>query len=314
LIELKNVTKKYGQNYAVRDVSFRIEKGEIVGFLGRNGAGKTTTMNIVTGYISSTEGIVTVDGFDILKNPREAKQRIGYLPELPPLYPDLTVEEYLSFACRLKGVGKAEMAKQVDRVLETANVSDVKKRLIGNLSKGYRQRVGLAQALCGHPEVIILDEPTVGLDPRQIMDFRNTIKELGKDHTVILSSHILNEVADVCEKVIIIDKGRIVKQESLKNLTQGLKERPRVLVRLTGTEEAGQKLLKNIPGATAVESAGQKEAGAFDFVVEGAGKDLREDIYEAVKSSALRILLMQPVSQTLEDIFINLTNGGEEAV
>lgn len=314
MIELKNVTKKYGQNYAVRDVSFRIEKGEIVGFLGRNGAGKTTTMNIVTGYISSTEGIVTVDGFDILKNPREAKQRIGYLPELPPLYPDLTVEEYLSFACRLKGVGKAEMAKQVDRVLETANVSDVKKRLIGNLSKGYRQRVGLAQALCGHPEVIILDEPTVGLDPRQIMDFRNTIKELGKDHTVILSSHILNEVADVCEKVIIIDKGRIVKQESLKNLTQGLKERPRVLVRLTGTEEAGQKLLKNIPGATAVESAGQKEAGAFDFVVEGAGKDLREDIYEAVKSSALRILLMQPVSQTLEDIFINLTNGGEEAV
>lgn len=310
MVELKNITKKYGQFCAVKDVSFKVDKGGIVGLLGRNGAGKTTTMNIITGYLSATEGTVAIDGYDIGKDPRAAKKRIGYLPEHPPLYTDLTVDEYLAFACRLKDVRKTQIKTEIDRVLEAAHITDVKKRLIGNLSKGYRQRVGLAQALCGLPELIILDEPTAGLDPKQIIEIRSTIKELGKAHTVILSSHILSEVADICEKVIIINHGEIIKQDRVDNLTRQTGDAARLLVRLKSSEPTARQILQ-LPEVR-LECLGQKEADTVDFLIEGGGRDLRADIYDAVKASDARLLLMRPVSPTLEDIFIALTDSEED--
>lgn len=312
LVEVKNITKIYGQNIAVNDISFTVDKGGIVGLLGRNGAGKTTMMNIITGYIAATSGTVSINGYDIVKNPREAKKSIGYLPEHPPLYNDLTVEEYLSFACRLKDVKPAQIKKETDRVLEAAHVADVRKRLIGNLSKGYRQRVGLAQALCGSPELIILDEPTVGLDPKQIVEIRETIRELGKQHTVILSSHILSEVADICQKVIIINRGVIVCQDSLENLTSQAGGAQRVLVRLSGGEEQAWRILQFTD--VSVKYIGQNEPDSVDFLLEGGGSDLRAKIYDAVKASEARLLLMRPLLPTLEDIFITLTNSEEADV
>src|SRR5690606_21090873 len=210
LIQVENLTKKYGDHLAVDNISFAVEKGEILGFLGPNGAGKSTVMNIITGYISATDGTVKVDGYDILEEPEKVKSRIGYLPELPPLYGDMTVIEYLNFVSDIKGVGKEERQEDIKQVMDLVGIDNVKGRLINNLSKGYRQRVGLAQAILGNPEVLILDEPTVGLDPKQIIEIRNLIKDLGKEHTVILSSHILPEVSAVCDRVIIIDKGKIV--------------------------------------------------------------------------------------------------------
>ena len=218
MIEVKNLTKRYGEKLAVDNASFTVNAGEIVGFLGRNGAGKTTAMNMITGYISSTSGTAMVDGYDILKEPAEVKKRIGYLPEQPPLYMDMTVNEYLAFAADIKKVSRKNRKEHLDRIKELVRITDVGSRIIGNLSKGYRQRVGLAEALVGNPPVLILDEPTVGLDPTQIIEIRHLIKGLGKEHTIILSSHILPEVADVCERVIIIDHGRIVAQDSLVNL------------------------------------------------------------------------------------------------
>lgn len=310
LIELKQVSKMYGQTQAVKNVSFKVDKGDIVGLLGRNGAGKSTTMNMLTGYIPMTQGIITINGYDIAVSPTEAKRKIGYLPEQPPLYLDLTVEEYLTFACRLKDVKKNDIKKQVDAALEAAKITDVKKRLIGNLSKGYRQRVGLAQALCGKPEVVILDEPTAGLDPKQIIDIRRTIKEMGSAHTVILSSHILSEVADICEKVIIINRGEIVTQDSIANLTGQSSSAKRTLVRLTGSQDAGMKALR-LENAH-IECTGQKEPDTTDFIVESGERDVREAIYDAVKGSDVKLLLLKPLSQTLEDIFIELTSSGEE--
>lgn len=310
MIELKQVSKTYGQTQAVKNVSFKVEKGDIVGLLGRNGAGKSTTMNMLTGYIPITQGTITIDGYDITANPSEAKRKIGYLPEQPPLYLDLTVEEYLTFACRLKDVKKSDIKKHVDEALEAAKITDVKKRLIGNLSKGYRQRVGLAQALCGKPEVIILDEPTAGLDPKQIIDIRKTIKELGSAHTVILSSHILSEVADICEKVVIINRGEIVTQDTIANLTGQSGGIKRTLVRLTGSEEAGRKALQIAD--VKIECAGQNEPDTTDFIVESGERDVREDIYDAVKHSGVKLLVLKPLSQTLEDIFIEITSRGEE--
>lgn len=224
MIEVKNLTKRYGEKLAVDNASFTVNAGEIVGFLGRNGAGKTTAMNMITGYISSTSGTALVDGYDILKEPAEVKKRIGYLPEQPPLYMDMTVNEYLSFAADIKKVPHKNRKEHLDRIKELVRITDVGPRIIGNLSKGYKQRVGLAEALTGNPPVLILDEPTVGLDPTQIIEIRHLIKGLGKEHTIILSSHILPEVADVCERVIIIDHGHIVAQDSLAALQQGLGE------------------------------------------------------------------------------------------
>ncbi len=309
MVEVKNITKKYGQNVAVNDISFTVDKGGIVGLLGRNGAGKTTTMNIITGYIAATSGTVSINGYDTVKSPREAKKSIGYLPEHPPLYNDLTVEEYLSFACRLKDVKPPQIKKETDRVLEAAHVADVRKRLIGNLSKGYRQRVGLAQALCGSPELIILDEPTAGLDPKQIIEIRGTIRELGEQHTVILSSHILSEVSDICQKVIIINRGEIIRQDSLENLTSQAGSAQRVMVRLSGDEAQARQILQ-LPNVS-VEFIGQNEPGSVDFLLEGGDTDLRATVYDAVKASDVRLLLMRPLLPTLEDIFITLTNSEE---
>ena len=221
MIEVNNLTKQYGQHKAVDNISFKVEKGEILGFLGPNGAGKSTTMNIITGYISATEGTVKVDGFDILEQPGEVKKRIGYLPELPPLYMDMTVEEYLTFVCNIKKVSVHKQKEMLGKVMNAVKITDMRKRLIKNLSKGYKQRVGLAQAMIGEPQVLILDEPTVGLDPKQIIEIRNVIKSLGKDHTIILSSHILSEVSAVCDRVLIINKGKIVAIDTPENLAKG---------------------------------------------------------------------------------------------
>ena len=232
MIEIQNVSKRYGNKYAVKDVTFTINKGEILGFLGRNGAGKSTTMNMITGYISSSAGRILLDGYDILKNPREVKRQIGYLPELPPLYMDMTVDEYLRFCCDIKGVARKYVTKHLNDICELTGLGEVRKRLIKNLSKGYKQRVGLAQALVGNPEVVILDEPTVGLDPKQIIEIRRLIRDLGEDHTVVLSSHILPEVADVCERLVIINNGQIVAQDTLENLTHGIGETYRMTLRV----------------------------------------------------------------------------------
>ena len=313
MIEIKNISKKYGAHYAVKNASFTVEKGEIVGFLGRNGAGKTTTMNIITGYISSTSGSVSVDGYDILKSPMEAKRKIGYLPEHPPLYFEMTVRDYLRFACELKNVPAKQIGANMDRAMEKTRITDVAGRLVGNLSKGYKQRVGLAGALCGDPEILILDEPTVGLDPGQIIEIRSAIKDLGQDHTVILSSHILHEVADICEKVIIINKGVIVAQDRLENLTNNVNDKCRGMVRLVSNRSDGVRLLKGIDGIDFAEYMGCKEPGTSDFVVEACERDVRADIFNAAVSAGIVLLGLKSMSVTLEDIFIQLTSDTEEA-
>ncbi len=313
MIKVENVTKRYGNKTAVDDVTFEVQKGEIVGFLGRNGAGKSTTMNIITGYISSTTGSASVDGYDILKSPLEVKKRIGYLPEQPPLYMDMTVREYLSFVSDIKHVPGAKKTAHIGDVCDLVGIADMRGRLIRNLSKGYKQRVGLAQALIGNPEVLILDEPTVGLDPRQIIEIRKLIKDLGKDHTVILSSHILPEVADVCERVIIIDKGRIVAQDTLENLSSNVNEITRLTLRIQGEEGNVRKTLREVRGVRYVEVLGIKEAGTVDFLVESErNQDVRADVFRAMVSLQRPVLMFRPMDVTLEDIFLQLTSQDKE--
>ncbi len=314
MIEIQNISKKYGDKYAVKDATFTIKKGEILGFLGRNGAGKSTTMNIVTGYISATSGSVTVNGHDILQDPREAKRCIGYLPELPPLYMDMTVDEYLKFVCAIKDVKKSYIKTHLDDITELVRITDVRGRLIKNLSKGYKQRVGIAQALVGNPEVVILDEPTVGLDPRQIIEIRKLIKELGEDHTVVLSSHILHEVADVCERVVIINQGSIVAQDTLENLTKNISETSRFRLRVAGPERDVQKLIRDVPGTRTVDEMGVKEPDTFDFLVEAdRNTDIRRPLFNALAKNGYPILMLRPMDIELEDIFLQLTNErGEE--
>jgi len=314
MIEIQNVTKRYGKKVAVNQVSFTINKGEILGFLGRNGAGKTTTMNILTGYISSSEGTVTVDGYDILQNPREVKKKIGYLPEQPPLYMDMTVDEYLDFACSIKGIHK-NRKQHVQEISELVKIANVHNRLIKNLSKGYKQRVGLAQALIGNPEILILDEPTVGLDPMQILEIRNLIKELGKEHTIILSSHILPEVADVCERLVIINKGEIVAQDTLANLTKGVGETSRLSVRIAGAEREILDALKTIEGVRYVETSGLREEGAYDFVLESDRQcDIRIPMFHTLSHINAPILMLKTMDLTLEDIFLQLTTEEKEVI
>ena len=313
MIKVENVTKRYGNKTAVDDVTFEVQKGEIVGFLGRNGAGKSTTMNIITGYISSTTGSASVDGYDILKSPLEVKKRIGYLPEQPPLYMDMTVREYLSFVSDIKHVPGAKKTAHIGDVCDLVGIADMRGRLIRNLSKGYKQRVGLAQALIGNPEVLILDEPTVGLDPRQIIEIRKLIKDLGKDHTVILSSHILPEVADVCERVIIIDKGRIVAQDTLENLSSNVNEITRLTLRIQGEEGNVRKALREVRGVRYVEVLGIKEAGTVDFLVESErNQDVRADVFRAMVSLQRPVLMLRSLDMTLEDIFLQLTSQDKE--
>lgn len=312
MIEVKNLVKRYGNHLALDNVSFTIQKGEVVGFLGPNGAGKSTTMNIITGYLSSTEGDVLVDSVSVLEQPEKAKQKIGYLPELPPLYTDMTVNEYLSFVCDLKGVPAKQKEETLARVTKQARISDVRKRLIRNLSKGYKQRVGIAQALVGDPEVLILDEPTVGLDPKQITEVRDLIKNLSEEHTLIISSHILAEVQAVCDRVIIINKGRIVATDTPDNLAKSAIKSNKLEMRIKGPKNDVLNGITQIPGVAYAEIVRIREEGAVDVNVEMADEaDAREAIFEFCSSNHYPILLMKTAEVNLEDIFLQITGERE---
>ncbi len=313
MIEIKNLTKVYGTKKAVDDISFTVNSGEILGFLGPNGAGKTTTMNIITGYGSATSGTVTIDGMDTVEKSMECKRAIGYLPEQPPLYMDMTVSEYLNFVFDLKAP-KADRKSHLEDIMETVKISDVKGRLIKNLSKGYKQRVGIAQALIGNPEILILDEPTVGLDPKQIIEIRNVIKELGKNRTVILSSHILPEVSAICERVIIINKGKIMAIDTPENLSRTLSRDNRLMIRVEGTSSAIEKALHSVEGIAYIESLGQKESGTYDYIIEAEGDgDIRKKVFSALAAAELPILMSKTMGLSLEEVFLQLTTDESTA-
>ncbi len=313
LIQVENLTKRYGQHLAVDSISFTVETGEILGFLGPNGAGKSTTMNILTGYISATEGQALINGIDILEQPEEAKKMIGYLPEFPPLYGDMTVSEYLDFVSDIKGITGANRKKNMEKIMDLVKIGDVRGRMIKNLSKGYKQRVGLAQSLLGNPEVLILDEPTVGLDPKQIIEIRNLIKDLGKDHTIILSSHILPEVSAVCERVIIINKGKIVASDTPDNLSRGLGNSSRLNLRIAGQEKSVLKAIQELHGIIHLESLGVREPGTVDVMVEAdPNVDLRRPLFPAMARASYPILMMKSMDMTLEDIFLQVTTQEKE--
>ncbi|MDR1862806.1 MAG: ABC transporter ATP-binding protein, partial [Treponema sp.] len=300
MIEVTNLVRRYGPHVAVDHANFKIEKGEIVGFLGPNGAGKSTTMNILTGYLSSTQGTVLVDGMDILEHPTEIKKKIGYLPENPPLYMDMTVREYLSFAGEIKKIPKKEKKERMDRIMETVGITDVSGRLIKNLSKGYKQRVGLAQAMIGDPEALILDEPTAGLDPKQILEIRDLIIELGKDHTIILSSHILPEVSAVCKRVLIINQGVIVADDTPENLAKRLLGGSHILLRLDGSREAVSKALERVPAVRRVQFRESQEPDTQEAVAEAAEEtDIRRDIFRSLSAAKIPILMMRSLDMSL---------------
>lgn len=312
MIEVKHLTKRYGDHLALDDISFTVEDGEIVGFLGPNGAGKSTTMNIITGYISSTEGEVLVDGIDVLDNPLEAKKKIGYLPEIPPLYVEMTVKEYLDFACDLKKVPAANKEETIDQVCKLARVSDVKGRLIRNLSKGYRQRVGLAMTLIGNPEVLILDEPTVGLDPKQIIEVRDLVKNLSKTHTILLSSHILQEVQAVCDKLVIINHGRIVAIDTPEELSRNALAINKLELRIKGPKNEILQGISDLIGVESAELLRVREEGTVDVRVETDDTiDVREEIFEFCRENDFPILSMKTDEVNLEDIFLQVTGERE---
>ncbi|MBQ9097618.1 MAG: ATP-binding cassette domain-containing protein [Clostridia bacterium] len=306
VIEIKDLVKKYGENEAVKGISFEIKRGEVVGFLGPNGAGKSTTMNILTGYLSSTSGEVKVCGYSILENPNEVKKRIGYLPEQPPLYFDMTVYEYLSFVYDLKGV-KEDKQAHITEVMEIVDIEKVSGRLIKNLSKGYKQRVGLAQALIGSPEVLILDEPTVGLDPGQIIEIRSVIKKLGEKRTIILSTHILQEVAAICDRVIIINNGQIAAMDTLENLSgAGTGE---YLIR---ARSSFSKIKDIFAGMGRIENMGHAESGTVDVkITTDTVADKRAQIINTLVSNGVDVLMFRPVEHTLEEVFIKATGSAE---
>jgi ABC-2 type transport system ATP-binding protein len=306
VIEVQHVTKRYGRVTAVDDVSFRVERGEILGFLGPNGAGKTTTMRILTGYMPATEGRANVAGFDVFTHPIEAKRRTGYLPETPPLYPDMTVREYLDFVAKIKGVPAADRRQRVLSVMDRTHVSDMADRHCSKISKGYRQRVGLAQALIHNPEVLILDEPTAGLDPKQIIETRQLIRSLAGDHTIVLSTHILPEVAQTCQRVVIINRGKVVAIDTPDNLTARLTGAETMYVQVdAGTEEAGPALAQ-IPGVTRVTSADGADRGGFE-VESDRGTDVRREIARAVVTRGWGLLELRPMRMSLEEIFLQVT-------
>ncbi len=307
MIEVQHITKRYGRFTAVDDVSFRVERGEILGFLGPNGAGKTTTMRILTGYMPPTEGRATVAGFDVFTHPVEAKLRTGYLPETPPLYPDMTVREYLDFVARIKGVPAKERKERVTTTMQRTRIDDVAAKHCSKLSKGYRQRVGLAQAIIHNPEVLILDEPTAGLDPKQIMETRDLIRSLAGDHTIVLSTHILPEVAQTCQRVVIINKGHVVAVDTPEGLTGRLKGAETMYVHIDAGGEDAAALLQQIPGVTRVAAADQR-AVTDAFEIESArGSDIRRDIARAVVTRGWGLLELRPMRMSLEEIFLQVT-------
>lgn len=313
MIEVQNLTKRYGTHVAVNRISFRVEEGEILGFLGPNGAGKSTTMNILTGYLSASEGVVKINGHDILEEPNEAKSNIGYLPEQPPLYLDMTVREYLDFMYDLKKcvLPRAQHIAEICRIMK---IQDVYGRLIKNLSKGYRQRVGFAQALIGNPPVLILDEPTVGLDPNQIIEIRSLIKSLGKHHTVILSSHILPEVEAVCDRIVVINKGNIVADDTAENLSARYSSDHRLIARVAAPEQDALSLIEHIDGVDSVASLGEKESGVYEFAIEvEESKDIRRELFNRLAARSWPLLGLKSMELTLEDIFIALTQDHSSA-
>jgi ABC-2 type transport system ATP-binding protein len=315
VIEVQHITKRYGRVTAVDDVSFRVERGEILGFLGPNGAGKTTTMRILTGYMPATEGRAAVAGFDVFDKPIEAKKRTGYLPETPPLYPDMSVREYLDFVSRIKGVPPKERRERVTGVMQKTHIADMNDRHCGKLSKGYRQRVGIAQALIHNPEVLILDEPTAGLDPKQIIETRQLIRSLAGDHTIVLSTHILPEVSQTCQRVVIINKGRVVAIDTPDNLTARLRGAETMLVQVDAPGADVTAALAGIPGVTRVGASDQRgAAGAFEVESEH-GRDVRREIARTIVTSGWGLLELRPMRMSLEDIFLQLTTDeiAEEA-
>lgn len=313
MIEVRNLVKKYGSHLAVDHLSFVVEKGQIYGFLGPNGAGKSTTMNIMTGYLGATEGEVLVNGHNMLKEPEEAKKRIGYLPEIPPLYTDMTVEEYLKFAAELKKVKRAEIASQVEQVMERIKLTDVRHRLIRNLSKGYKQRVGLAQAVLGFPEIIILDEPTVGLDPMQIIEIRQLIRELAKEHTVILSSHILAEVREVCDYVMIISKGKLVASDTPDHLEHLIEGEETLELEVKGSRRQAESILSGISGVK--EAKYEEQGGMTSIQIQVADQqEIREELFYAFAEEKCPIYRMQISKATLEDVFLELTQNEREDI
>lgn len=315
MIEVKNVTKKYGSTIAVNDVSFEVKDGEVVGFLGPNGAGKSTTMNMITGFIEPTSGQIIVNGNDISKKPRKAKKEIGYMPETVPLYYELTPKEFVSYMAELKLVKRSERKQEVDKVLKETGLETVQNKLIRNLSRGYKQRVSMAGALVGNPDVIILDEPTVGLDPKQITEIRSLIKELGKKHTVILSSHILSEISQICEMVIIINKGKIVAIDTPENLEKSTREKNSISLIVEDPKNNMNKLKDKIKEIDSIDFVKDNEDGTKQYIITySADVDLRKKLFEVLPKQEIVIFELKKTESTLEDAFMKLINTSKEDV
>ncbi len=312
MIEVKNLVKKYGNHLAVDHLSFTVEKGQIYGFLGPNGAGKSTTMNIMTGYIASTEGEVIINGHDILEEPEEAKKCIGYLPELPPLYMDMTVGEYLKFAGHLKKIPKAQRQSQIEEVMELVGIKEMEHRLIKNLSKGYKQRVGLAQAILGYPEIIILDEPMVGLDPKQIIEIRELIRKLSENHTIILSSHILSEVSEICDYIMIINKGKLVASDTTEHLSHMSLGTNTLEVVIKGDKERLEGMLRGLEEIKEIEWKSCVDGECSVLIKTPENVDLREKLFYFMAANQMPILEMKSTKVSLEDVFMELTQSEKE--
>lgn len=309
MIEISHLTKRYADQIAVDDLTLQIESGKIYGFLGPNGAGKSTTMNMITGYIAATEGTVKINGFDIFKQPEQARKCVGYLPEQPPLYMDMTVAEYLKFAANLKKIPKEKKRQYIEEAMELTKITDMKNRLIRNLSKGYRQRVGFAQAVLGYPEVIILDEPTVGLDPQQMIEIRSLIRSLGKRHTVILSSHILSEVKEVCEHIFIISKGRLAASDTTQNLIEKMSGEQELRLLVKGEKDAVSQILSQTKGVAGMSVQQDSEKGCLNITLQAEkDRDIREHVFFAFAQAGIPILEMTAAGKSLEQVFLELTD------
>ena len=313
MIEVKNLVKKYGNHTAVDHLNFTIEEGHVYGFLGPNGAGKSTTMNIMTGYLGATEGEVLINGHDILKEPEEAKKQIGYLPELPPLYMEMTVREYLEFVAELKGIAKNKREESINEVEKMVKIWEVENRLIRNLSKGYRQRVGLAQAVLGFPEIIILDEPSVGLDPKQIIEIRELIRQLAKKHTVILSSHILAEVREVCDYILIISKGKLVASDTPENLERNLGDSDLIEIETKASPDEVRRILETVDGIRSISTKHLENGITWAQIQEKKNTDIREKVFQAFAQNHQPLLKLNPLQVRLEDVFMELTQSDRAA-
>lgn len=310
MIEVKNLTKTFGTITAIDDISFHIHPNEIVGFLGKDGAGKSTTLNILTGYLSWDAGSVFIGGYDLSRSPKKAKKMIGYLPENPPLYPEMTVLEYLDFIHRLKNIPGRNIRPQIKNILEITQLTEEKDKLISNLTKGLQQKVGLAGALCGNPDILILDEPTAWLDPAQIYEMRNLIKELGKNHTIMFSSHLLHEISSICDKVIIISNGKIVAEDTLASLSSYTNQARQLVIKCRSSEKAVMKMLDSIPEALLANFLGIQEPDTVSFMVESRKEDdLRQTIFECCAQREIPLLEMEPLTISLEDVFLKLTSN-----